>query len=256
MKKKQLLLFLSVLFLSLTAHAGSGIFLRGGDIDAGWEPLPEWEFIDEGDGVYTLTDKVLSGEFKVADATWNTINYGLNDDASIVPGVAVTMAYNGGNMKCVEPYTCSKITFTLKDDVATLLLEVAGYESSGIFLRGEITNWEPLANWQFIKEDEGVYALYDKKLAGRFKIGGNDWNTNNYGFNYYDPGSTFDINTPCVLISDGGDIMIDKIYNCTKITLTLQSDGGALLLVEGSVMYNSGLFLVGDVTSWTVHPDW
>lgn len=74
--------------------AGSGIFIRGGVTN--WNADPAWEFqTTEKEGVYTLADKELFGQFKVADANWSdACNYGgisgavpqLGMSYSLVPG--------------------------------------------------------------------------------------------------------------------------------------------------------------------------
>ena len=72
MMKKQLLLSLLMVLMTLSAHASSGIFLRGSVNN--WDASTDWEFVDEGNGIYTLTNKVLSGDFKIASEDWNTVD--------------------------------------------------------------------------------------------------------------------------------------------------------------------------------------
>ena len=74
MRKKQLLLLCLTLVLSLYSFANSGIYLMG--TINNWNPLPEWELIDEGNGVYTLYDKEIKDEFKIASSDWSTHDYG------------------------------------------------------------------------------------------------------------------------------------------------------------------------------------
>lgn len=66
MNKKSLLLTLFALLFAITMQAGSGIFLRGGITN--WGALAEWEFTDEGNGIYTLADKEIYGPFKIGDS--------------------------------------------------------------------------------------------------------------------------------------------------------------------------------------------
>ena len=74
MNKKLLFFTLFALLFVLRMQAGSGIYLRGGITN--WSALAEWEFVDEGNGVYTLTDKEIYGQFKIGDSSWGTYNYG------------------------------------------------------------------------------------------------------------------------------------------------------------------------------------
>ena len=101
----------------------SGIFLRG-EVNS-WGADSEWEFSDEGNGVYAMYDKTLSGNFKVADANWSsTCNYGSNGSGilldtpySLVLGTNDNISTNGNS------YTCQKIILTITTNGATLLLQ-------------------------------------------------------------------------------------------------------------------------------------
>ena len=120
MNKKLLFFTLFALLFVLRMQAGSGIYLRGGITN--WSALAEWEFVDEGNGVYTLTDKEIYGQFKIGDSSWGTYNYGAGS-GSIQLGQPYALASDGGNITCSDKFKCSKITFTRGEDgSATLLL--------------------------------------------------------------------------------------------------------------------------------------
>ncbi len=54
--------------------------------------------------------------------------------------------------------------------------------SSGIYIRGEMTGWAPLDEWEFESTSTpGVYEIYDVTLDSQFKIADKDWKTVNYG---------------------------------------------------------------------------
>ena len=101
----------------------SGIYIRG-EVNS-WGADSEWEFSDEGNGVYAMYDKTLSGNFKVADANWSsTCNYGSNGSGilldtpySLVLGTNDNISTNGNS------YTCQKIILTITTNGATLLLQ-------------------------------------------------------------------------------------------------------------------------------------
>ena len=143
MKKKQLLFSLLILCFAVSAFANSGIYLRGG-INS-WAAVAEWEFIDEGNGVYTLSDKEIYGQFKIADASWGDCDYG-SASGTLALGEALELVSKGGNITCAETFQCSKITFTrLGDGTATLLLEgkVGSDEAiTEVFIIGNNNNWD------------------------------------------------------------------------------------------------------------------
>lgn len=143
MNKKSLLFTLFTLLFALTVQAGSGIFLRGGVTN--WSALPEWEFADEGNGVYTLADKELYGPFKIGDSSWGTYNYGASS-GTFKLGEPYTLAFDGGNITCSDRFKCSKITFTLTESgSATLLVEgsvATGDEITEVFVIGNNNGWD------------------------------------------------------------------------------------------------------------------
>lgn len=143
MNKKSLLFTLFTLLFALTVQAGSGIFLRGGVTN--WSALPEWEFADEGNGVYTLADKELYGPFKIGDSLWGTYNYGASS-GTFKLGEPYTLAFDGGNITCSDRFKCSKITFTLTESgSATLLIEgsiATGDEITEVFVIGNNNGWD------------------------------------------------------------------------------------------------------------------
>jgi hypothetical protein len=105
--------------------AQSGIFLLG-EVNS-WSAKSDWEFKDEGDGVYTLSDKTLSGNFKIADSKWSSAcNYGSSGTS-----ILMNTSYNlkGGsdpaNISCgAYTFHCKRIILTItSSEAATLLLE-------------------------------------------------------------------------------------------------------------------------------------
>ena len=248
MKMKQLLLCVLTLVFALPTYASSGIFLRG-EV-SGWDALPEWEFVDEGNGVYTLSDKELSGEFKVADSSWGTCNYGASTSVSL--GETYALAYNGNNLSCSETLQCAKIIFTLDaDGNATLKLEGASAVMSGIFLRGEVNGWAALPEWEFVDEGEGVYTLANKELSGQFKIADADWGTHNYGAS-----ASVSLDEIYTLVHNGDNLSCSGTLQCSKITLVLTADVPITLKLEGTAEPTSGIFLRGDVNEWGALPEW
>ncbi len=143
MKKKHLLLSFFVLCFALSAFANSGIYLRGG-VNS-WAAVTDWEFTDEGNGVYTLSDKEIYGQFKIADSSWGDCDYG-SSGGTLSLGETLNLTAKGGNISCPETFQCSKITFTRFDDgSATLLLEGSiGSDDviTEVYIIGNNNNWD------------------------------------------------------------------------------------------------------------------
>ena len=104
---------------------GSGIYIRGdvnswGNVEGS---LDGWEFTNNGDGTYTLQDKELYGNFKVADTDYKTYNYG--GPGTITLGTDFGLNYNGSNISCGDAvYECETITLTIPaEGQATLRIE-------------------------------------------------------------------------------------------------------------------------------------
>ena len=121
----------------------SGIFLRG-EVNS-WGAVAEWEFSDEGNGVYVLYDKTLSGSFKVADASWSsTCNYGSNGSQVLLDTPYSLVAGTNDNISCGgNTYDCKRIVVTIADGTATLLLE--GNDDEGdlneVYIIGDNNGW-------------------------------------------------------------------------------------------------------------------
>ena len=100
----------------------SGIYLRG--IGGDWNSLADWEFNKIDDHTYTLTDKTLSGTFKIADSSWGTINYGSNG-TDIAMDMPYQLASNvNDNISCgSNTYVCKTVRLTISNGSAVLLLE-------------------------------------------------------------------------------------------------------------------------------------
>ncbi len=110
------------LFKEAAAGDPAGIYLRGSMVD-NWGADPAWEFVTtDEDNVWVLNNVTLDEgtEFKVADADWGTINYGLEE--TLVLGQTMTMSYQGSNI--VMPSTATvNITFATDGENYTILVE-------------------------------------------------------------------------------------------------------------------------------------
>ena len=137
----------------------SGIYLSGSMNE--WKIQDAWQFYDEGDGVYALYDKDLSGTFKVTDASWTSGKvYGKNSmNATIDANTDYVMELStgkGNDVSCGEnTYNCKKIQLTItKDgednDVYTLKLmasvPIANKNITKVLLPATVTT---IGKWAF-----------------------------------------------------------------------------------------------------------
>ena len=110
-----------------------------------------------------MEDKELYGAFKVADAGWSVYNYG--GPGTIAPGYTFNLnAGSNDNISCgTAVYECDKITLTITDNSATLLIE--GTEKSDeepltcVYVIGDNVGWnfqDPSGQLD-LTEEEGIF---------------------------------------------------------------------------------------------------
>lgn len=122
----------------------SGIYLRG-EINS-WGADADWEFSDEGQGVYVLYDKTLNGAFKVADSSWSSAcNYGSNGSSIMMDEPYSLVLGTNDNISCgVNTYVTKRIVLTITEAGATLLLEGNDDDTdlTSVYLIGDFNNWD------------------------------------------------------------------------------------------------------------------
>lgn len=124
------------------------------------------------------------------------------------------------------------------------------FVSSGIYIRGEINSWGADSEWEFSKEEENTYVLYDKQLSGAFKVADADWSGScNYGSN----GTNVMVGTPYSL-TKGTDSNIScgaYTFDCKRIVLSIVNDNATLLLEADDDETNlTSVYVYGDFNSW------
>ena len=89
------------------------IYVRGGM--NGWEAVDAWKLSSTDGNIYKLANANIEAgvEFKIADASWGTINYGLG--AAIEPNTTATLIYNAGNIKLSQSVENATVEFNLTD---------------------------------------------------------------------------------------------------------------------------------------------
>lgn len=89
------------------------IYLRGGMNE--WSATEDWKFVYTENDTYTLSNVAIEAgvEFKVADADWGAINYGLG--AQIEPNKVVSLFKGGNNISLTESVEGATIIFNLSN---------------------------------------------------------------------------------------------------------------------------------------------
>ena len=191
MKRFYSLLIAFIVAISASMAAHTQLFLVGGF--SGWGFPPENE-LSTTDGDYyvatypTGSEIELSGDFKLADPTWNILNYG--GALSVEAGKSYTLVKGAGNISAVGKIKITKIEFT----VSTATLKIIGETSANLFdlskdqgvsLVESSTNGEKFVSKLTFKGNgvyTGTYTVPDYEFY--LKIGGDgNFNTIDFGFN-------------------------------------------------------------------------
>ncbi len=102
------------------------IYLRGSMNN--WEAVDEWKFTTTDGELFLLDNVTLEAgtSFKVADASWGTINYGAS--ATFAIDEPVVLVYNGPNCSVSETFENINVKFSLSDKTL-ILTKTTGIES-------------------------------------------------------------------------------------------------------------------------------
>ena len=247
MKRIITLLIAFVGALSALMAANTQLFLVGGF--SGWGFSPENE-LSTTDGDYyvatypTGSEIELSGDFKLADPTWNILNYGGN--LQIEAGKSYTLVKVGGNLSAVGKIKISKIEFT----VSTATLKITGATSANLFdlskdqgvsLAESSTNGEKFVSKLTFKGNgvyTGTYTVPDYEFY--LKIGGDgNFNTIDFGWN----GNYIVLGEPYILKK--GEMLFAAVYpeegdwkagDVFDVKVTFTADWTATLLLTKSTV--------------------
>ncbi len=228
MKKFYSLLVCAILALtSMTASAAD--YYLVGEMN-GWIPDDaSLKLSDNGDGTFVLElNQTFDAqtEFKISNGSWD-LCYGQGTTSNVVnPGVLYPVSSSGGNLAFPAGTEVKTITFNPTQE--TVLVN-----DLELYLRGEVSgaSWDAVDDWKFTKESANVYTLTNKTLKGGFKVADKEWQKANWGIT----GSANPVlGTEYVMTQNGGNLSISETY-CSKITVTLDNNGGATLLLEQKV---------------------
>lgn len=128
--------------------------------------------------------------------------------------------------------------------------EVPPFVASGIYLRGEVNGWSADTDWEFSKNSETEFILYNKTLSGSFKVADANWSSScNYGSN----GSNITMDSQYSLVA-GTDTNIscgNLSFPCSQIILTIENGEATLKLVPNtSTKGLTAVYMVGDFNKW------
>lgn len=204
----------------------TGIYLRGGmnnwgnpdDNHTQAEQLYGWEFLTtEEAGVYYIESATIAEgtEFKVADASWASINYGLGaDPLEIGKPYALNGPDNPDNLTMPVNFT-GRVTLTVKGASYTILFEAAEPdtpgEPTGVYVRGGMNGWGAEAAWEFKTSDiKNIWYVKGVSVAAgtEFKVADADWSAVNLGLG----DNAFEIDAPYVLGGGGNIVCPDDFY--------------------------------------------
>lgn len=216
----------------------SGIYMRGQD---GWDASDEWEFDKIDETTFVLRDKIISGTFKIADASWSaSCNYGSNGTNIVMDMPYELKAGVDGNISCgPNVFNCSLITLTIKDGVATLLLS-ANEDAEGltsVYVIGDNNGWNYMDASGILK-----YDASDKLFKGRVSMpAGSDGLSRWMIYQRLGMAGAWGLNEDSSLPSTEGTLIKGKKCNaCVEpgtydITFDLQTGGYTFTKVSSAV---------------------
>lgn len=162
-------------------YEGATVYLRG-DMN-GWGASEANVMAYQGGGIYSYTVDLAAQSygFKVADASWDAINYGAETDGTVTLGTGKTLAYNGGNLS-FTPSAAGTYRFDLNalDPTAPVLtvedaLDI--WNGTAVYVRGSMNGWGTDAGSQFEYQGGGIYTVAIPLTSGtvNFKVGSDGW---------------------------------------------------------------------------------
>lgn len=251
MKKFYLLLLSLLVGVTTSLAANPVLYLRGAISGSDWPAVEKYKFT-ENNGVYTLKVDQLSGEFKIADATWSSSdNYGAGSVSKLAFDTDYTLVNGSNGNLSLAAGAAENCTLTFTYSTKTLRITGAQGEVEVTYsLNGQFTN----ASWgltPLVENAEGKWCatLSPVVAAGSFGV---RQDTNGNQSAYYKGGDTLTEENPSVTLD--ANASADSKYSLTAgreytftfdpetLNLSITFDGG---VVEPT--YPDNLYLFGQV---------
>lgn len=162
---------------SIPPFVASGLYIRG-EINS-WGSPSDWEFSNEGNGIYALYNKTLSGQFKISDASWSSgKNYGSNGTNIMADETYNLVLDTDNNISCgTYIFTCSRIVLDLSGQTATLKLISSDDESdlTSVYVVGDFNKWNYMGTDGELKLDEESNLFKGRVVMRAGESGKSEW---------------------------------------------------------------------------------
>lgn len=215
----------------VVAGRPSGIYIKG-EMNS-WDASSDWEFLSTSTpGLYEIEScEIAKGtNFKIADANWGPIDYGLNGTA-LEFNRPIRLDYKGGNITMPADFSGS-VQLMVEGTTYTVTFladepDIPGV-ATGIYVKGSFNGWSDMAECEFVTTDiKDRLMIADITIAaGEFKVATADWSTVNLGTN----GEPIAIGVRYALTPGAGNIVIDQTF--TGAAKLVKKDGNYFLILE------------------------
>lgn len=233
---------LSTLTLSTTTPnpGAKPVYLRG-DMN-GWGTGDDWKLTEVRNNLYKFVfadgQSIAAGQnFKIADASWGSVNYGGNNTA--IPSQSdYQIYYNGSDMSLSE--TCNGVIWVTLDFGGAAYIWCSNDKEAMPEWANE--NVKPTVSWGVIgafngwggdevmtETSDGVFTVTMSEIEGEFKFRQNSAWAVNFGA---DGNAEIKLNGDYAVCQDGGNFTIPNTKN---VTFTLDTNKKVLTVYADSL---------------------
>lgn len=250
MKKFFLTLFTVVMAVAMSSAAD--LYLRGDITGSNWPALPLYKFQTTDNNTYTLNVDELHGEFKIADASWGTHNYGGNGTKAELDK-PYTCVSGGANISLAGSGKATNVTLTFVLSTKTLTIKGQASENNydKLYIIGDING----SGWEGDRTDHPMEKVNgnDARFSGTLSVTSQSYVKFKAGTWTYGPGASVGEDVPMAdgytgtIYFPGGDksyVLQPGNYTFT-IDLTKGAESGTVT-VSGQASLPTTLYLLGD----------
>lgn len=248
MRKLSLVLF--TVFMAVACSSAADLYLRGGI--TGWSALPLYKFQTTDNDTYTLNVEELSGEFKIADASWGDHNYGGNG-SKLELDKPYVCNQGGGNISLAGSGKAANVTLTFVLSTKTLTVKGQSVENNydKLYIIGDING----SGWEGDRTDHPMEKVggNDSKFSGTLSVTSQTYIKFNAGTWTYGPGAEIGEDVPMesgytgTIKFPGGDK--SYVLQPGEYTITIDLVKGAesgTVTVTGKASVPTTLYMLGD----------